>query len=85
MVLERVSIRHQASYAKEAQLVDLSIYGCRVATDAHVEPDDRIWLRFEGSRPVAATAVWCDGRNIGCLFDAPLEKELFRSLTLVAE
>lgn len=85
MVLERASIRHHGCCANEAQLIDLSIYGCRVATDAHIEPDDRLWLRFEESRPVAAKAVWCDGRNIGCVFDAPLDKELFRSLTLASK
>lgn len=82
VVLERVSVRRHTMRAHEAHLVDLSIYGCRIATDASVEANDRLWLRFEGSRPVAATAVWCEGDHIGCRFDAPIEKTLFRTLTL---
>lgn len=85
VMLQRGSIRHHGDHAHDAKLIDLSIYGCRVTTDAEIEPDDRLWLRFEGSRPVPATAVWCDGGNIGCLFDAPLDKALFRKLTLVLE
>jgi hypothetical protein len=85
VVLERAAVRRHAAPAHEAQLLDLSIYGCRIATDASVEANDRLWLRFEGSRPVAATAVWCSGSNIGCRFDAPMERELFRTLTLVAD
>jgi hypothetical protein len=85
VVLQRGSIRHHGTHAHDAQLIDLSIYGCRVASETRVKPDDRLWLRFEGSRPVAATAVWCDGENIGCLFDEPLDKALFRRLTLIWE
>ena len=82
VVLQRASVRQHGCPAHEAQLVDLSVYGCRVATDANVEANDRLWLRFEGSRPVAGRAVWCEGGNIGCLFDEPLDKALFRRLTL---
>lgn len=85
VVLQRGSVRHHGKHAYEASLIDLSIYGCRVTTDARIDPHDRLWLRFEGSRPVAATAVWCDDGNIGCLFDAPLDKALFRKLTLVLD
>lgn len=83
VVLQRASLRRGVTPAHEAHLLDLSIYGCRIATDASVEANDRIWLRFEGSGPVAAIAVWCNGGNIGCRFDAPIERELFRTLTLV--
>ncbi|MBK5263894.1 MAG: PilZ domain-containing protein [Alphaproteobacteria bacterium] len=85
VVLHRATIRRRTALAHDAQLLDLSIYGCRVATDARFEANDRLWLRFEGSGPVAATAVWCNGNNIGCRFDAPIDKALFRALTLVSE
>lgn len=85
VVLQRGSVRQHGAPAHDARLVDLSIYGCRVATDAGIKADDRLWLRFEGSRPVAARAVWSEGGNIGCLFDEPLDKVLFRRLTLVSD
>lgn len=85
VVLQRASVRRHATPAHDAQLLDLSIYGCRIATDASFEANDRLWLRFEGSRPVAATAVWCNGTNIGCRFDDPIEKTLFRTLTLITD
>ena len=85
VILQRASVRHHAACAHDAELLDLSIYGCRIATQADFEANDRLWLRFEGSRPIAATAVWCKDSHIGCRFDAPIEKTLFRTLTLVVD
>ncbi|WP_184475156.1 PilZ domain-containing protein [Rhizorhapis suberifaciens] len=81
VILQRASIRHHADHGHDAQLLDLSIYGCRIATEARFDADDRVWLRFEGSRPVAATTVWSDGGSIGCRFDAPIDRALFRRLS----
>ena len=81
VTLQRASIRHHADHAQNAQLLDLSIYGCRIATEVNFEANDRVWLRFEGSRPIAATAIWSDGSNIGCRFDAPIDRALFRRLS----
>lgn len=83
VVLQRALVRRHAAPAHEAQLLDLSIYGCRIETGARIEPNDRLWLSFEGSGPVAATAVWSNGSHVGCRFDAPIERALFRALTLV--
>ena len=85
VVLQRATVRRHAALAHDAQLLDLSIYGCRVATEVKFNANDRLWLRFEGSNPVAATAVWCSDNNIGCRFDAPIERTLFRALTLITE
>jgi hypothetical protein len=40
-------------------------------------------LRFAGGKAIAANAVWCEGGKLGCRFDEPLDRDLFRSLTLV--
>lgn len=85
VLFQRASVRCHASREHEAQLADLSIYGCRITTKASCEINDRIWLRLNGSFPIAATAVWSDGDNIGCRFDTPIDKALFRSLTLPPE
>lgn len=85
VMFRRASVRRHAAHEHEAQLADLSIYGCRITTKASCEVNDRIWLRLNGSLPIAATAIWSDGNSIGCRFDAPIDKALFRSLTLAAE
>lgn len=85
VVLQRASVRRQAAPAHDARLIDLSIYGCRIATEACFQPNDRLWLCFEGSCPIAATAIWCKDSHMGCRFDAPIEKTLFRTLTLIVD
>lgn len=85
VMLQRASVRPHASHAHDARLVDLSIYGCRIALDVRLEVNDRIWLSFEGSHPIPAAVVWCDGSNAGCKFDAPIDRALFRALTLISE
>ncbi len=83
--IQRTAIRQQGKGAKSGELVDLSIYGCRVAADASFPEGTRVWLRFDGSSPVAATAIWCKDGHIGCRFDETLNHGLFRSLTLISE
>ena len=85
VVLQSASVRGRTAQPYDAELVDLSIYGCRIFTSATFKPDDQIWLGFEGHVPVAATAIWCEGDNIGCRFDVQLERGIFRSLTLLTE
>lgn len=67
----------------DAELHDLSIYGCRFACQTKYSEGDRLWLRFGEGLPIAATAVWNDGDHLGCRFDAPIDRRLVRSLTLV--
>lgn len=83
--IQRTAIRQQGKSPKSGELVDLSIYGCRVSADAIFAEGARVWLRFNGSSPVAATAIWCKDGHIGCRFDETLDHGLFRSLTLISE
>lgn len=83
--IQRTAIRPHGKMAKAGELVDVSVYGCRVACDIKLAEGTRIWLRFEGSSPTAATAVWCKDGYIGCRFDQTLDSILFRSLTLISE
>jgi hypothetical protein len=82
VLIKRATVRGHGRQPVEVELVDLSIYGCRLAVDAQYEPNDRLWLRFAGGKPVAATAIWFDGGQLGCRFDEPLDRSLFRALTL---
>lgn len=83
VLLQRATVRRHGKQAIEAELVDLSIYGCRVSCDGAFEADQRLWLRFSGGSPVAATVIWAEGGTLGCRFDEPLDRTLFRALTLV--
>lgn len=94
LVEQRATTRHRVTVtsatvvkrgnpAIEAELHDLSIYGCRFACQTRYEEGERLWLSFGDGLPVAATAVWNDGDHLGCRFDAPIDRSLVRSLTLV--
>jgi hypothetical protein len=83
VIIRRATVRGHGRQPVDAELVELSVYGCRLAVDAPYKVHDRLWLRFEGSNPIGAIAVWTEGGELGCRFDAPLERQLFRSLTLI--
>jgi PilZ domain len=81
--VKRAKVRGHGRQPVEAELVDLSIYGCRLSVDAPFKAEDRVWLRFADDKSISATAVWFEGDFLGCRFDEPLDHTLFRSLTLV--
>lgn len=83
--VQRVTARRHGSPPQEARLHDISIYGCRLILGEPLRADDRLWLRFGGGMPVAATVVWCDSAAAGCRFDAPIPGTLVRSMTLAQD
>jgi len=83
VVVRRATLSKRGGRPLEAQLHDLSVYGCRFAAHTKHEEGERLWLSFPNSLPVAATVVWNDGQYLGCRFDAPIERSLVRALTLV--
>ncbi len=82
VVVTRATVRRHGDPAVEAVLEDLSIYGCRVTVADRHDPGDRLWLRFAGDMPVAATVVWAAEGKMGCRFDEPIARQLARALTL---
>jgi len=83
--IQRTAIRQHGKTATSGKLIDVSIYGCRVESKSLFAEGSRVWLRFEGSSPIAATAIWCRDGHVGCRFDETLDQKLFRSLTLISE
>lgn len=79
----RATLAKRGNAPVDAELHDLSIYGCRFACRTRFAEGDRLWLRFGEDLPIAATAIWNDGDYLGCRFDAPIDRRLVRSLTLV--
>ena len=81
-VVTRATVRGVAQEPCGAALQDVSLYGCRlVSTDEHA-PDEAVWLRLNGSMPIAARVVWSRDGMLGCRFDAPIERALLRSLMM---
>ena len=80
----RATVRQMGHSPIDAVLMDLSIFGCRVCSDENFEKDDRVFVRFDGSLPIAAQVIWSDNGETGCRFDKPLERSLLRSLILLA-
>ncbi|VVT11485.1 conserved hypothetical protein [Sphingomonas sp. EC-HK361] len=83
LTLSRATVRRHGGQPVEAELHDVSIYGCRVAGDLPFAEGERLWLRFEGGMPIAATIVWSVDGFTGCRFDDPIDRALMRRLTLV--
>ena len=82
VLLQRTTVRPSTAPPMEARLVELSTFGCRLLISSRMKAGARITLRFADSEPVAATAIWCDSKHIGCRFDEAISAKLFRSLTL---
>lgn len=80
--LRRATVRRHGAKPVDARLYDISVYGCRVHSDVDAASGDRLWLRFPGGLPIAATVVWCEMGFIGCRFDEPIERALVRELAL---
>tara|TARA_R110002020_G_scaffold324179_2_gene539940 strand:- start:115 stop:447 length:333 start_codon:yes stop_codon:yes gene_type:complete len=83
--IQRTAIRQHGKTAQTGKLIDVSIYGCRVSSNSQFTEGSRVWLRFESSSPITATAMWCRDGHVGCRFDETLDHALFRSLTLISE
>ncbi|MBA3897004.1 MAG: PilZ domain-containing protein [Sphingomonadaceae bacterium] len=81
--ITRATVRPDGEAPLDAILHDLSLYGCRIRSPVGHLTGEQVWLRFQGSVPIAATVVWSDAKFAGCRFDAPIEKSLLRALTLV--
>lgn len=83
IIVSQATLRSHGEEPVEATLHDLSVYGCRLGCSTNHQQGERVWLRLKTTTPVAATVVWNDGDHIGCRFDAPIDRSLMRSLTLV--
>lgn len=87
IIVSDATLRGHGEEPVEAALHDLSVYGCRLACSTGHQQGERIILALKdptpAAAPVAATVVWNDGDHIGCRFDAPIDRSLMRSLTLV--
>lgn len=80
--LSRATVRRNGKGAVDAQLHDISIYGCRVACAETQPVGERIWVRLAGGLPIAAVVIWCRDSFVACRFDIPIDRAVVRSLTI---
>jgi hypothetical protein len=80
--LSRATVRRNGKGAIDAQLYDISIYGCRVSCVDALPVDERIWVRLAGGLPIAAMIVWCSEGFAACRFDVPIDRAVVRALTI---
>lgn len=82
--VRRATARKHGQKPFEAQLIDISAFGCRIVAERPLVAGDRLWLRFPESPPIPATVVWTDQKLAGCRFDSPIDRALTRALSLPA-
>lgn len=81
VIVTRATVRGDGDAPAEADLLDLSVYGCRLEVPEPHEPGARLWLRLDGGWPISATVIWSDATRIGCRFDEPIATALMRQFT----
>lgn len=83
VLVSAATVRQHGQVGVDAALLDVSIFGCRFSCEEAYAPEDRIWVRFAGSMPVAATVIWYEAGATGCRFDAPISRSTVRALSLL--
>lgn len=68
----KVSLRNQTSGLFRGQLVDISIYGCCVATDEAFAPCADVDLELAITEAWPCVVVWCDDGLVGLTFGKPM-------------
>lgn len=57
--------------SSKVTVTDLSVGGCGIRTDLHLEPGTRVWIRLPGLESVPARVAWSDSGAAGLAFDLP--------------
>ena len=72
-----IDLREFGGGRMQAQIVDISQSGCRIATVSHLNDHGRIFITLPGFGPLEAEVVWRIGESYGCAFVAPLHPAVF--------
>ncbi len=81
--VRQMTITRLARKPKDAQLGDLSKYGCRILTTGKYSIGEHVLLGFLDGDPMPAVIVWHDEQMLGCRFDYEMDLQLFRQLALL--
>jgi PilZ domain len=81
--VRQMTVGRRSKKPQDAQLSDLSKYGCRIIVSANFSVGENVLLGFLDAAPVAAVIVWHDDQKFGCRFDHEMDLQLFRQLALL--
>jgi len=82
VILQKASVRGEVTEQEEAQLVDVSSFGCRLVVEGQYPEGSELSLVFFDREPMAAKAVWFKDGQLGCRFADAIDLCLFRALTI---
>lgn len=82
--IRRASLNRSNRNAISADLVDISVYGCRLEADAVFSEGEEIQVNVAAFDTVKAVVVWQKVKQAGCRFTDALDPEILRRLTLVS-
>jgi PilZ domain len=63
-----IDVRESAGGRHKAQMVDLSLSGCRIFSVTYLSEDRRIFITLPGFGPLEAEVVWRIKDEYGCSF-----------------
>ena len=66
------SLREPGASLAEAEVVNLSVTGFAVETEAQLEPGGHVWLKLPGLEAANSRVVWVEGGKAGFEFVTPL-------------
>lgn len=72
-----IDLRESGGGRLQAQIVDISQSGCRIATVTYLNENRRIFITLPGFGPLEAEVVWRIGENYGCAFISPLHPAVY--------
>jgi hypothetical protein len=66
------ALREEGATISAVKVLDISLGGCRLETEADLEVGGQVWLKLPGLETKRSRIVWTQGRHGGCEFDVPL-------------
>jgi len=77
---EPVSLRVRGGKAAPAQLLDLSVDGCRLQAITALRANDLAWLHFSKGQTITGTVIWTHDLFAGVAFSGELHQSIFEQL-----
>lgn len=85
VLLKPVLLQTDAAREYQAHVSEISVFGCRLYTRAHLFADDRVALCLDDLEMVEADVKWVDGPRAGCRFHLPIGLDVIKQLMLRAD
>lgn len=74
-------VKRSQANSIQATILDVSIYGCKLALDAILPEGEKIQIHIADQDVVDATIVWQKAREAGCRFAEAISPQKMKALT----